>query len=292
MQMKTRIFALTALALMAATASAGPGQVLVVFKIESQSYIEGIGQGKTAAVEAKIAPLVAARLQEKFPPLEWLTTAPPGGPAATVTVSLVEGKGIFPDISLHWEAKVGAEALTLDGFEGWTVYDIDDNERNFRKPDKLASDIDTKLGAWLATQPGRKAVHDDIVTLVPLDNRLDLDQAKHLVIVALPWKKAKLGEESKFRIEYLRGNPGDDMKVFLGKVGEARSGALAGNTRTVVASCEADGQDEPAATVWSNCVAVLTGQNAPPFVLRFQVYELGNNLPGVAAGGSGTATHP
>lgn len=288
--MKPRMLPFLALLLAGSAAVAAPGQVLVVFKIEAQSFKDGLGQ-RTATTEAKIVPLLAAHLRQRFPPLEWLTTAPPGGAAATVTVSLVEDQQFLPEVAVKWAAQVGSQQLMLRDVPNWTIYDATLLDRPTRLPDQLAADIDSKVGAWIRSEPAEAALQKNIVKHIPLNNRIDLDQQLQAVLVPLSWKDSKLGDASQFRIEFARGQPAGDIKVLLGRVTEVQAGAMKGNTRSLVASCAANGA--PVETnVWSNCIAILVGQNAPPFSLSLEHYDYSDHVSGVTTGGTGTAVTP
>jgi hypothetical protein len=273
---------------MASTAIADPPKVLVEFKIEAQKFKDGLQQA-AAPAEAALATRIAALLQEKFPPMQWVT-GPQAAPAATLTASLVQDDSAMPRISIHWTAKIGDQPLALHKLQDWTIYDVNRAGRPYFDAVKMKADVSAKIEQWMRVDHTRDDVHDDFLVQVPLAHRVDLDTGKKNVVLPLSWRSAKLGDASEFRVEFGNTDPAPDMKIFLNNVGEARGG-FSGLTRSRVSSCTDSGDNLPEDQWWSSCAAILTANGGPPYVLRFKHYEIGEHPEGVADNGT-TAVQP
>jgi hypothetical protein len=283
--MKARILFLLGLLLAAVTATAGPGQVLVVFKIGSSKFTNGL-KAAVEPTQAKVATKIAAQLQAMFPPIEWTTTAPTDGSAAVLTATLVQDDNGPPGIGLKWSGQVGDRALTFhDLLQPWPIYEVGNPVRPYRNPDQLIADIDAKLNLWMGSDETEKKMHNDFVMQVPLATHVDLDMDRKAVVIPLSWAKAKLADNSEFRLEFTRAAPLSKMTVLLDHVAEVLSGTRQGNTQSLVASCADSGAPVPS-DVWEKCIAMLGGQGAPPLEVAFQNYEFFDRVSGVAANGS------
>ncbi len=287
--MNSRVLIVLSLLFAAATANAAPGQVLVVFKIESAKFSEGLDP-KTAATEAALAKKVAAQLQAMFPPIDWVTTAPPDGAAATFTASLVQDAARMPLIALKWTGKVGDRELSFHDLQhNWTVYDVGNPIRPYRDANQLITDIDAKLNEFMLSTATEDNLHNEFVKQVPLATRVDLDLQKKAVVIPLSWARAKLDDSCEFRLEFTRNQPLTRMKVLLGQVAEVLEGTKLGNTESRIASCAASGEPVEAET-WEKCVAILASPGAPPLLVSFEKYKFFDQVSGVRP--SGTAVTP
>jgi len=287
--MNSRIFLGLLLLLGCAAVNAAPGQVLVVFKIDSVKFKDGLDP-KVATTEAALTQKAAAQLQAMFPPIDWVTTAPADGAAASITVTLTQNTLPMPVISLRWTGKVGNRDLTFHDIHDWPVYDITNPIRPYRDANKLIADVDAKLLEFMRSDKTERNLHDDFVMQVPLATRVDLDMQKQAVVIPLSWARAKLADSCKFRLEFTRAEPLTQMTVLLGQVAEVLEGDDRGNTQSRLASCAASGDPIDGADRWQKCVAVLATPAAPPLLVKFEDYKFFDRVSGVAA--SGTAVTP
>jgi hypothetical protein len=263
--------------------------VLVVVNIESTKFRDGLDT-KTATTEAALAKKLAAQLQAMFPPIEWVTTAPADGAAATIIASLTQNTLPMPAISLHWAGKVGDRALAFHELRDWPVYDVTNPIRPYRDADKLIADVDARLVEFMGSEETERKLHDDFVVQVPLATRVDLDQQRQAVVLPLSWARAKLADSCKFRLEFTRAQPLSQMTVLLGQVAEVLEGDDRGKTQSRLASCAASGDPIDGADRWQKCIAVLDSPGAPPLLVKFEDYKFSDRISGVAA--SGTAVTP
>jgi len=287
--MNSRTLVVLSLLLGCATAGAAPGQVLVVFKIESLKFKDGLDPN-VAATEAALAQKAAAQLQAMFPPIDWLTAPPADGAAATITLSLTQNTLPLPVISLHWTGKVGNRDLTFHAIHDWPVYDVTNPIRPYRNSDKLVADVDAKLLEFMRSDKTERNLHDDFVMQVPLATRVELDAQTQAVVIPLSWARAKLADSCKFRLEFTRPQPLTQMTVLLGQVAEVLEGDDRGNTQSRLASCAASGDLIDGDDRWQKCVGVLAMPAPPPLLVKFEDYKFFDRVSGVAA--SGTAVTP
>jgi hypothetical protein len=275
--MNKRAVAFLCLVSVASVAMADPPKVLVEFRIESQSFKDGL-KADAAPVETALATQLATLLQTKFPPMQWVT-GPLADPAATLTASLAEDDSAMRRIFIKWTAKIGTQPLTLHKLEEWTIYDTKRASRPYFDAAKTKTEVGDKIVQWMRVDHTRDDVHDDFLVQVPLSRQVELDTVKKNVVLPLSWRSAKLGEGSEFRVDF--GNdPAPDMKIFLNNVGEARG--FNGLTRSRVFLCTDSGENLPEGKWWKNCAEILTGNGAPPYVLRFKHYVIGEPVDGIA----------
>jgi len=283
--MSARLLSALLLGLVTGLAHAGPGQVLVVFTIDSDRFKNGL-KPQTADTESKLAKTLADILQAKYPPLQFVTTAPADAPAATFAASLRQDDGSIPAIDIHWSAKIGATDLPMPDLHDWSVYESNDPFQPYRSPDKLVSDVKAQLQRWIRSDAIYPHVHDEFVKHVPLATHVDLDEQMQAVLIPLPWLRAQLSDESMFRLEFRRASPPGEMKVVLYRVARRLTDPSQGDTQSLVKSCAASGAPVSDNTLWDSCIRVLKQANPPPYLVSIEHYEFGAHLPDVASNGT------
>jgi hypothetical protein len=268
------------------SAWAAPAQVLVVAKVESKNFRSGLGAA-VPATEAAIAKNLATQLKAMFPPLDWITTAPADGAAATLTATLAQDDELLPNIVLRWSAKIGTENLPLHAVREWPVYESSIAGRPYRDPEGLISFLDAKIKSRLNTDNTEAKIHDDFIKAVPLATRIEFDKSADAVLIPISWSTAQISDESLFRLEFIRPAPAGRIKVLLGAT-ERMLEPMKGRTQGKVASCVAGGSAVPD-NIWSTCVAILEQQGAPPLSLSFERYKFAGNVSGISTSGTSEA---
>ena len=291
--MKTRLLVALTLALAASLANAGPGQVLVVFKIESGQFKSNL-KADVGPTEASLANALKDQLQAQFPPLEFMTAAPPDGPAATFTASLKEDDSStpnigIPNIGIHWSAKIGTADLPMRDLQDWPVYESRNPVRPYRNAPKLIQEVTAKIAKWLQSDAIGPKVHDDFVRHVPLATRVEFDDSLQAILIPLPWLRAQLSRNSTFRLEFTRATPLSEMTIVLNRVARRLDDPLQGDTQSRINSCEASGAPVDG-DLWAACIGILKQHNPPPLLVRIEHYEYEAQLPDVVSGG--TAVRP
>lgn len=286
--MNDRIGWFGALLLAAGLAQAAPGQVQVTFTIASDKFQKGL-KGAVGGVEADLATRLAAHLQTPFPLIDWVGAVPADAPAAKFVATLAQDDLPIPNIQVRWSARIGDTDIPMPQLDAITVYQFRAIERPYRNPGQLTKEIDAALAAWIRTDAVEQNLHDQFVTHVPLATRIDFDTQRQAIVIPLQWQRAKLGDESVFRLEFVRAAPIGNFKVKLSGVSERLSEPLAGNTQCIVSSCT-EGGTPVANDAWNTCVKILLDANPPPLSVSVEKYRFDAN-PGLT-GAHGTVVSP
>lgn len=269
-------------------AYAAPGEVQVVFRIDSEKFQRGL-QGTRGAVESELSRKLANSLQSMFPLIEWVGSAPAGAPAATLVASLAQDGQVIPNIEVRWTAKIGDQDLAMPHLHAVPIYQVTNIDRPYRNPTQLTDDVNAKVTAWIQTDTVDKVVHDEFVTQVPLATSVKLDSSIKAILIPLEWRRSKLGEQTEFRLEFTRTAPLSRIKIKLNGVAERLSEPMPGDTQCLVASCTASSVPVNG-DAWQNCVEMLNTRDAPPLLVSVDQYQFNDHPDGIET--NGTAVRP
>ncbi len=280
--MKVRIAACSALLLAAPGVIAAPGQVQVAFKIESEKFVSGL-QAQVTDVEKTVAGHLAAQLQAPFPLIEWLNATPADAPAAVLTARLVQEGASVPLIQIVWSARVGDKDFTMPEIDPIKLYGPNKLIRPYRDADRLATDVQNALTAWIRTDTVERSVHDQFVTQVPLAVSVEFDTPRQAIVIPLLWERAKVRDDSVFLLEFTRPAPTERVVVRLTPPAP-RLGDPPGATECAADACTEGVVSVAKDAVWSKCVQLLLGAERPPLIVTVREYKQDPHAGGVRNG--------
>jgi hypothetical protein len=267
----------------AAAVQAAPGQVQVTVTIESDKFKRGL-KDKLAPAEKELSSTLAKHLRDRFPLIDWLPEEPPAPAAARFSATLSQDALPVPNIRIVFAGRIGASAIAMPQVDPITLYQFKALERPYADPEQLIRDVDSALETWVRTDIVEDNLHDQFVTLVPLANSLEVDAERRAVVIPLAWQRAKLGEESVFRLEFIPDEATGNVAIKLGGVTERRRDPLNGGTQCRPASCTQDGAEVASDALWNTCLQILRSATRPPLLVRVEKYRFNANPGAVSSG--------
>lgn len=269
--------------LAAAAVHAAPGQVQVAVTIESDKFKRGL-RDKLVPTEKELSRTLAEHLRDRFPLIDWLSEEPPAPAVARFSATLSQDDLPVPNIRILFTGQIGAAKIAMPQVDPITLYQFRAIDRPYADPDRLIRDVDSALETWVRTDIVEKNLHDQFVTLVPIANSLEIDAERRAVVIPLAWQRAKLADDSVFRLEFIPDEATGNVAIKLGGVTERRRDPLNGGTQCRPASCTQDGDVVPSDALWNRCVQILRNATRPPLLVRVETYRFSAN-PGAPSSG-------
>ncbi|HXC51434.1 MAG TPA: hypothetical protein VN634_11155 [Candidatus Limnocylindrales bacterium] len=254
----------------ASTAAAAPGQIRVNFTIASSEFQRGLGTARQR-VEEDLAGRLAVQLQAPFPLLDWLT-APSTPESGSLSAILVEEGTPIPEIKIQWSARIGNTLVSTPHLDTIGVYGASALDRPYHNPEQLIRDVNAKLSAWIQTDAGQAKLHQDFVTQVSFADKVEFDSTTRAIVIPLEWKRAMLGDDTEFQLEFATATPPAGFRIKLDGVSERRGPPMPGNTQCKPSDCFEDGTSVSSDVVWNKCVGILLAANPPPLSVRVKKY--------------------
>jgi hypothetical protein len=237
-----------------------PRAVLVVVKIESDQFRRGLGEAQAAQIESTIAAEVAASLAQQFPLVDWLVTAGADPPVGRLTAAVTEKPtAMMPEIKLEWRAEINGNPLPMPSVFPQILYSASNADRPVHN-DRGAFVVllQEKVVGW--AQADTNHLRGEFLKNVPLATSVTLEPGRMLVVIPVPWRESRLGEESEFRVSYIGGTAElpEQTRVMLSGVALRLLDPLQGNTQSHVIECTLGGARVDAAQLWDVCVDPLS----------------------------------